>query len=129
MPLLQFDIIEGRSELEIKEILDTAHEVVVDVFKVPKRDRYQIVQENKRCHMHFEDTGLGFSRTKDLIMLRVYTSPRTEEQKIQFMKTLAKKLEEKCGIQGNDLMIAFFTNERNDWSFGFGESQYFTGVL
>ena len=129
MPLLQFDIIEGRSDEQVKEILDTAHAVVLDVFKVPERDRYQIVNEKKANHMIFEDTGLGFSRSKDLIMLRVFTSPRAEEQKVLFMKSLAQALEEKCGIKGNDLMIAFFSNTRNDWSFGFGEAQYYTGRL
>ncbi len=47
MPLLTFDIIEGRSESEIKTLLDAAHRAVVRAFKVPERDRYQIVHENK----------------------------------------------------------------------------------
>jgi hypothetical protein len=129
MPLLQFDVIEGRSEAEMQAILDVAHEVVLEVFNVPERDRYQIVYENKARNMIFEDTGLGFTRSNQLIMLRVFTSPRAEEQKLLFMKTLATKLEEQCGLKGNDLMISFFTNTRHDWSFGFGEAQYFTGAL
>lgn len=129
MPLLQFDIIEGRTDAQVEKMLDTAHKVVLDVFKVPERDRYQIVNEKKAKHMIFEDTGLGFSRTENLIMLRVFTSPRAEEQKILFMKTLAEALEQECGIKGNDLMIAFFANTRDDWSFGFGEAQYYTGTL
>jgi len=129
MPLLQFDMIEGRTDEQVKEILDTAHAVVLDVFKVPERDRYQIVNEKKAKHMIFEDTGLGFSRSKDLIMLRVFSSPREEELKVLFMKNIAKALEEKCALKGNDLMIAFFSNTRNDWSFGFGEAQYYTGEL
>jgi len=129
MPLLQFDIIEGRTDAQVEKILDTAHKVVLDVFKVPERDRYQIVNEKKAKHMIFEDTGLGFSRSENLIMLRVFTSPRAEEQKILFMKTLADSLLEECGIEGNDLMIAFFANTRDDWSFGFGEAQYYTGTL
>lgn len=129
MPLMQFDVIEGRSEAEIKAMLDVTHEVVLDVFKVPVRDRYQIVNEHKPSRMIFEDTGLGFSRTKDLVMLRVFTSPRPEEMKVLFMKELAEKLEAKCGIKGNDLMISYFANTRNDWSFGFGEAQYYTGTL
>ena len=129
MPLLQFDIIEGRTDEQVEKILDTAHKVVLDVFKVPERDRYQIVNEKKAKHMIFEDTGLGFSRSENLIMLRVFTSPRAEEQKRLFMKTLADSLKEECGIEGNDLMIAFFANTRDDWSFGFGEAQYYTGTL
>lgn len=35
MPLLCFDLIEGRSENQIKKILDVTHEVMVNAFNVP----------------------------------------------------------------------------------------------
>ena len=129
MPLLQFDMIEGRSENEIQTLLDTAHQVVLDAFKVPERDRYQIVQENKARNMVFQDTGLGFSRTEKFVMVRVFTSPRSDEQKQYFMKRLAEEFQRVCGIEGNDLMISFISNSKGDWSFGYGEAQYMTGTL
>ncbi len=129
MPLLQFDMIEGRSENEIQTLLDTAHQVVLDAFKVPERDRYQIVQENKARNMVFQDTGLGFSRTEKFVMIRVFTSPRSDEQKQYFMKRLAEEFQRVCGIEGNDLMISFISNNKGDWSFGYGEAQYMTGTL
>jgi hypothetical protein len=39
-PLIRIDVIEGRSEAEIKALLDAAHRAVVAAFKVPERDRY-----------------------------------------------------------------------------------------
>ncbi|SUB18571.1 Uncharacterised protein [Pantoea agglomerans] len=47
MPLLQFDVIQGRSESELRTLLDAAHRAVLTAFKVPERDRYQIVQEKQ----------------------------------------------------------------------------------
>ncbi|ARU95483.1 tautomerase family protein [Tatumella citrea] len=129
MPLLQFDMIEGRSENDIQTLLDTAHQVVLEAFKVPERDRYQIVQENKARNMVFQDTGLGFSRTEKFVMVRVFTSPRSDEQKQLFMKRLAEEFQRVCGIEGNDLMISFISNNKGDWSFGYGEAQYMTGTL
>ncbi|MCA1177017.1 MULTISPECIES: tautomerase family protein [unclassified Pantoea] len=129
MPLLTFDVIQGRSESEIRTLLDAAHRAVLTAFKVPARDRYQIVHENKRYQMVFQDTGLGFERTDNLVMVRVYTSPRSEEQKTLFMTELARELQENCGVQGNDLMISFITNSKGDWSFADGEAQYLTGKL
>lgn len=129
MPLLQFDIIEGRSEEEVKTLLDTAHKVVLEAFSVPERDRYQIVHENKAWQMVFQDTGLGFERSEKFVMLRVFTSPRSDEQKQFFMKRLAEELRTTCGIEGNDLMISFISNNKGDWSFGYGEAQYMTGTL
>ncbi len=129
MPLLQFDLIEGRSENDVKTLLDTAHQIVLEAFKVPERDRYQIVYENKARNMVFQDTGLGFSRTEKFVMVRVFTSPRSDEQKQYFMKRLAEEFQRVCGIEGNDLMISFISNNKGDWSFGFGEAQYMTGTL
>ena len=43
MPLLRIDVIEGRSEAELKELLDAVHRATLAAFKVPERDRYQIV--------------------------------------------------------------------------------------
>ena len=42
MPLLTFDLIEGRTEQEIRTLLDAAHRAVLRAFEVPERDRYQI---------------------------------------------------------------------------------------
>lgn len=129
MPLLQFDVIQGRSESEMRTLLDAAHRAVLAAFKVPTRDRYQIVHENKAYQMVFEDTGLGFSRSDNLVMVRVYTSPRSAEQKQHFMAELARELRESSGVEGKDLMISFITNEKGDWSFADGEAQYLTGRL
>ncbi|MDI9220542.1 tautomerase family protein [Pantoea sp. EA-12] len=129
MPLLTFDIIQGRSESEVRTLLDAAHRAVLTAFKVPARDRYQIVHENKSYQMVFQDTGLGFERTDNLVMVRVYTSPRSEEQKSLFMAELARELLENCGVKGTDLMISFITNSKGDWSFADGEAQYLTGKL
>ncbi len=79
--------------------------------------------------MVFQDTGLGFERSDRLVMVRVFTSPRSEEQKTCFMAELARELAEHCGVEGKDLMISFITNAPGDWSFADGEAQYLTGKL
>ena len=129
MPLLTFDIIEGRNESEIKTLLDAAHRAVVQAFKVPERDRYQIVHENKAYHMIVEDTGLGLTRSREVVVVRVYTSPRSEEQKQLFYAILQAELQEHCGLSGEDLMISVIGNHKGDWSFAHGVAQYITGDL
>ncbi|MEI2629734.1 tautomerase family protein [Erwinia aphidicola] len=129
MPLLQFDVIQGRSESELKTLLDAAHRAVLTAFNVPARDRYQIVHENKGYQMVFEDTGLDLPRTDNLVVVRVFTSPRSSEQKQLFMAELCRELEESCGILPTDVMMTFITNDKGDWSFGNGVAQYLTGEL
>jgi hypothetical protein len=47
MPLMRFDIIEGRSQEQLKTLLDAAHRAMLRAFGVPERDRYQIVHQHR----------------------------------------------------------------------------------
>ena len=129
MPLLCFDLVEGRSERQIKRILDVTHEVLVQSFKVPQRDRYQIVREHAPSRMIVEDTGLGIERTPNNLVLQVTTRPRDRAMKQAFYKSLVEKLEAECGISPSDVIVTFMTNTDEDWSFGLGRAQFLTGEL
>ncbi|MBY0196163.1 tautomerase family protein [Priestia megaterium] len=129
MPLLRFDVIEGRDEKELKTLLDAAHRAMLEAFGVPERDRYQIVHQHPAHEMIIEDTGLGFERSKDLVIISVTSKQRTEEQKQVLYRLIVKELGESCGIQPNDIMISIVENGNADWSFGMGEAQFLTGKL
>ena len=129
MPLLSFDLIQGRSENQIRRILDVTHEVMVKAFKVPERDRYQIVSEHAPSGMIIEDTGLGIERTPNMLVLQVTTRPRSRVMKQAFYKSLVEKLEAACGISPSDVIVTFVTNTDEDWSFGLGHAQFLTGEL
>jgi hypothetical protein len=129
MPLLKFDLIEGRNEQEITTLLNAAHRAVLAAFKVPQRDRYQIVTEHKPYHFVIQDTGLNIERTRSLVVLTVVTSPRSTESKQAFYAELTRELEESCGIAPSDVIVSIVGNTTADWSFGNGVAQYVTGEL
>jgi phenylpyruvate tautomerase PptA (4-oxalocrotonate tautomerase family) len=129
MPLLRFDVIEGRSESELKKILDVTHEVLLDTLHVPKHDRYQVVHEHQRSRMVIEDTGLGFVRSDRMIVLQITSRPRTREMKQAFYRSLVERLSASCGISPADVVVNFVTNADEDWSFGAGRAQFLTGDL
>jgi hypothetical protein len=129
MPLIRFDLIEGRNENELKQLLDVSHRAVVKAFGVPERDRYQIVTQHPANELIIEDTGLGFERSRNVVIVTVTSTQRSDKQKKDFYKLLVQGLAENCGIEPNDLMISIVTNGAADWSFGFGEAQFLTGKL
>lgn len=129
MPLVRIDMMEGRTDDELKLMLDTIQECVVEAFGVPERDRYQIVHEHKKGRMVFLDTGMGFERSDGVVAIQFFTSPRTHVEKMEVFKLLSDKLGEKCGLDPKDLFISVFTNRDEDWSFADGEAQYVTGKL
>src|SRR5947209_17003148 len=63
MPLLYVDVIEGRTEEDVRTLLDALHEAVVEAFGVPPRDRYQIVRTHPSHEVVVWDTGLGINRS------------------------------------------------------------------
>ena len=129
MPLLRFDVIEGRSEEELKTLLDTAHDAMVEAFDVPERDRYQIVHTHKAHVMVIHYTGLGFERSKDIVLICVTCKTRTEVKKQRLYQLLAERLQANCGLAPTDLMVSIVENDAADWSFGLGEAQFLTGKL
>lgn len=129
MPLLRFDLIRGRDPENLRKLLDTAHGAMVEAFQVPERDRYQIVHQHAADEMLIEDTGLGFTRSSNMVVISIVSKARTPEQKQRLYALLAHRLEAECGISPEDVMVSIVENGEADWSFGLGEAQFLTGKL
>lgn len=129
MPLIRVDLYEGRSDAELAKLLDTMHDVMVEAFKVPVGDRYQIVTEHRPSRMLMEDTGLNIPRTNSFVMIQVTTRPRTREMKETFYRRMAEELDRVCGVKPSDVMMNFVTCTDEDWSFGYGRAQFLTKEL
>ena len=129
MPLLRIDVIEGRSAAELKELLDAIHCSMLAAFKVPERDRYQIVHEHPVAEIIIEDTGLGIPRTDQIVMVQVTTRPRSRLEKQKFYELLCHELLRRCGVKASDVFVSITQNTDEDWSFGYGRAQFVTGEL
>lgn len=129
MPLLRFDLIEGRSDGELKALLDAAHRAMLAAFKVPVRDRYQLVHEHPPSRMIIEDTGLDIPRTEKVVFLQVTSRPRSRAEKEAFYRLLCEELQSSCGIAPSDIVVSIIENTDEDWSFGQGRAQFLTGEL
>ncbi|HET9073990.1 MAG TPA: tautomerase family protein [Solirubrobacteraceae bacterium] len=129
MPLVRIDLIEGRSDAELRRLADTVQEVMLDVFAAPERDRYQVIHEHKPGRIIAEDTGLGFERTDAVIVISVTQQGRDDAQKQALYRALANRLEANCGLAPTDLIVSVTENTRADWSFGLGRAQFLEGDL
>lgn len=129
MPLLYIDLIEGRTETEVRALLDTIHETVVEAFGVPERDRYQVVRTHPAHEIVTLDTGLGIDRSPRQVVMQVVSRRRPRELKQKFYELLASRLAERCGLDPADLIVSITENNDEDWSFGHGRAQFLTGEL
>ena len=129
MPLLRIDVIEGRTQTELKELLDAIHGATLAAFKVPEGDRYQIVHQHPAAEMRIEDTGLGIPRTERIVMVQVTTRPRSRFEKQNFYELLCQELLRRCGVKASDVVVSITQNADEDWSFGYGRAQFITREL
>jgi phenylpyruvate tautomerase PptA (4-oxalocrotonate tautomerase family) len=129
MPLLRIDLIEGRSEEELKKLLDAIHCAMLAAFNVPERDRYQIVHEHPPAEMRIEDTGLSIPRTERIVVVQVTTRRRSQLEKQNFYELLCRELNRCCGVKPSDVVVSITQNADENWSFGYGRAQFITGEL
>lgn len=129
MPLLTIQLMSGRTQEELAELLDALHAAVVEAFEVPVRDRYQVVNEHEASHLIVQDTGLGLRRSRNVVLVQVTSRSRSREQKEAFYRVVCEQLERRCGISPSDVVVTITENTDEDWSFGLGRAQFLTGEL
>ena len=129
MPLINVDIIRGRSDDQIRHLMDAVHDAMVEAFEVPDTDRYQLLTQHEANEVIALDTGLGVTRSRDIVIVRVTSRTRSEVAKEAFYQALAQHLKKRCGVDPNDLIVAIMENGPADWSFAHGRAQFLTGEL
>ncbi len=129
MPLVRFDAYEGRSEAEVKTLLDSAHKAIVKAFHLNERDRYQIYDARPRAHFVVQDTGLGIQKTDKSLIITVVSKARPEILKRRLYQEMTQELSRSAGIPPSDVMICIIENASADWTFGNGDPQFLTGEL
>ena len=129
MPLVRIDVLEGRSPDQLHQLAEAVQEVMEEVFAAPPRDRYQIITQHRPGELICEDTGLGLTRSDDLVILQVFAQGRSEEQKRALYAALAQRLHTATGLASSDLIVSVVANTRADWSFGLGRAQFLDGDL
>ncbi|AGM26760.1 putative 4-oxalocrotonate tautomerase [Mycobacteroides abscessus] len=129
MPLVRIDLTADRSRAEQRAIADAVHDGLVAVLKIPARDRFQIITAHGAGDIIAEDAGLGFRRSRSVVIVHIFTQTgRTTETKQRIFAELADRLGA-VGVNGADLFVGISENGPQDWSFGFGHAQYVTGEL
>jgi len=125
MPLVNIDLLEGRSDQDLRVIGDSVHEAMIEHLDVPLRDRFQVTTRHTAATLQFDRHYLDIERSDQLVMIRVtLLAGRTVEAKSAFYQRLAELLAERIGLRTEDLAVILVENERADWSFGRGQASY-----
>lgn len=129
MPLVNVHVLRGRPESELRTLLDAIQDAQVAAFEVPTTDRYQLLIQHDPHEVVVLDTGLGFDRSRNVVVIHVVSRQRTRDAKAEFYTLAVKNLHERLGIDPGDVIITIAENGDEDWSFGGGHAQFLTGEL
>lgn len=125
MPLVNIDVLAGRTDEELATIADSVHEAMVGELDVPQRDRFQVITQHSPATLHFDRHYLDVERSDRFVLVKVTLSAgRSAEAKSAFYARLAALLTDRAGLRPEDLAVALVENERADWSFGHGQASY-----
>lgn len=91
---------------------------MLEHFQAPDRDRYQLITEHKRGQIIAEDTGLGYERTDDIVIIQIFQQGRSLRHKRAEYRALAEEVNRRTGLSPSDLIVSMVENTRDHWSFG-----------
>ena len=125
MPLVEIDLLQGRSAAELDAISDAVHDAMVAVLNVPRRDRFQIITERTAGSLRFDSNYLDIDRDEGFLLIRItLAAGRRTDAKQAFYRRLAELLAERTAMRTENLAVVMVENEREDWSFGRGQTSY-----
>jgi phenylpyruvate tautomerase PptA (4-oxalocrotonate tautomerase family) len=125
VPLARIDLAEGQSADYRRTIGEVVYDALVEILKVPKDDRFQVITEHPETDFIFDPNYLGIQRSKDCVFIQVtLNAGRTVDQKCAFYKAIADRLHARLSLRREDVFISLIEVSKENWSFGNGEAQY-----
>src|SRR5260370_34648506 len=125
MDIGRIDLREGKTpEYRIK-VGEMVYRALLDVFGVPKDDRFQVITEHPKTGLQFDRDYLGVHRSDDCVFLQItLNAGRAVELKQRFYKAVADGLHDGLKLRREDVFISLVEVPKENWSFGNGEAQY-----
>ncbi|UDL94396.1 tautomerase family protein [Lichenihabitans sp. PAMC28606] len=127
MPLVTISLIKGKSRAHIAAISDGIQRGLIEAFRAPATDKFQLVHQFEREDFIYDPDYLDIHRTDDLVIIHIVASNwRDTSQKKALYKAIADNLTEAPGLRPEDVIIVLSPNGRDgeDWSFGRGLASY-----
>lgn len=123
MPFVKI-MIDKSIVKENKEVISNSiHNSLIECFKIPIKDKFQVFIDVDKENLVFPDEYLGNSYSNILFIYITCKGGRTNEQKRKLYELCAKSICEKTKIKKDDIFITIVESDQNNWSFGNGIAQ------
>ena len=111
MHFVKIHVRKGKTAGYTNQLLDIVHQTIVNVLKVPEHDRLQQLYEFDAWNFEIPS-----DKTENFVILELTIfKGRSNETKKKLYAELAKNLNAKLGIDGNDLLIIIHEPPLENW--------------
>jgi len=125
MPFVRISLLEGKSPEHRRAIADGVHAALIEAYKIPPDDRFQVIQQHERDEFIYDPDYLGIHRTDDVVFIHIVAGNwRDTAAKQALYRAIADRLVAKPGLRPEDVVVILSPNERDEWSFGNGLASY-----
>lgn len=125
MPFVQISLRKGRTSTELRAIADGVHEALVETYKVPVDDRFQVINQYDEDTLIFDSGYLDVQRSDNVVIIHILASNwRDTAAKQALYSAVADKLSTTAGVRPEDVQVFISNNSKEDWSFGKGIASY-----
>jgi phenylpyruvate tautomerase PptA (4-oxalocrotonate tautomerase family) len=124
MPFINIYLPVGCSPDVKRRISLSIHESLMEVFKIPESDYFQVIHSLNPEDLIFPMCYLGIVHSPDLVYIHITCGPgRTNEMKKLLYMMIAEKIKIRTSISSNDIIIILNETSLENWSFGQGKAQ------
>jgi phenylpyruvate tautomerase PptA (4-oxalocrotonate tautomerase family) len=117
----RISLLKGKSPEYLRALADGVYHAMVEAFKVPENDRFQVIHQHEPYELIFDRHYEAVPRSDDFVLIAITAGkPRTTEVKQAFYRRLVERLAASPGLRPEDVMVVITTSQGDEWSFGGG---------
>lgn len=125
MPLVKINLVKGKSTDFKNQLSNIIHDALHKNANVPLDDKFQLIYEYDLENFIFDKNYKDCIRTENLIIIEIILNEgRTITTKINLFNAVATEIENKLGINKDDVLILLQEVKKENWSFGKGVVTY-----
>ena len=93
MPLVRISLLKGKPRAHIRAISEGVHQALIDAYKIPTDDRFQMIDQYDPEDLVFDPDYLGIHRSADVVFIHITAGNwRDTAQKKQLFAAIADNL-------------------------------------
>jgi 4-oxalocrotonate tautomerase len=125
MPFVRISLSEDVSDAQLAGVSEAVHTALVEAFKVPAADRFQVVTRHPKGELICSPEYLGIQHGPRVAFVQITANEgRTLEMKKALYMAIATSVGRAATLPPADVIINLVEVNKENWSFGNGLAQY-----